>query len=1244
TAWITSTRSDRFTSQQNIVNSQVDLLVEGVRNMAAGLMADGLFDTTSTYRPDTNSANTATVTYLPYTSGKTDPLDPADFTKLQPNDAWLAVRIPVAANGKYYWSSISYPLPLLKNSRGPAVAIAFDRPDSTTQAVVTASANGTKQTKDQCFWQIGSMTVGSSVYPTLTQVDQAGTILAGPFLAADTDGDGIGDAGYFKLPVKDINGLTWYAAVRIIDNNSALNANIAFSRDIDTGAPNNTNYGFFRAGVGLQESLIDPLEMAKLLSYRCGGIAGASTTPIGDNALVRGDFVFFSQGDALEMQLARRLLYPGYNTTVKYQAMGMSESAAMAYRFCLVNSSANLSVLEQNITKSVYNSAGSTALPSYSSKPYLASDAATWFTTNFNYPLDGSNTLPLRALLTARTPVSNLIQVKSTTAAPTYTPLVATAAAGEAMAAYSTTPCKTPINTATFNELWRAYWSVMTDAPYVASGQPKNLVIDDVTSDAVNNPYQGSAFTAPGPTYLTAADFPAKANETHPGSMWRNSLRDPRSAGGAPNNPSMRLPALEMLKLRAAIAAINAIDLRKNNYNVTSKMIRLTAKDGTTLLNATVYGSAPQPYITEIYAQTDTTTVPATIPGATANTAGYVAVELYNPYPFDMDLTGFQLAMIARPAAAAYPLTMTPLATFNAATLLSNSVSVPPLTSTTIKAGGYLVLESYNAAAPLVGYRPPSSGLPGSGPITTPAANSNYAYCPLLTNALNNELVLLRPATGALMVGNVLTFTATVGATVPVDSFDFTGLIAGAAVPPAVWHYARANDPATKAWHFIYPGRYDAMKTTEPVAPSPPQPRQQGTQNVTFTAVAGDPWDPLNPTPAPPTPAPTLGTVNVAASYANEFAIQIANVDFAGFNRVGAVTPNKFPFGGFARNGDMLEIPYIGAYTISRPGDAATQVVEVNPVTMDSIFAEDTDQTDDKDAAGNIVEQVGRFCPITLSGAPNIDDLFSNGIYSGTLAAGQVNWRYHWATHLFDYLTVQSPNDDYFPNVPRDESGATAYTPAPAAVANDPSTAATPNAGKEDTQPVDGLININTASWKVFSMLPLAYSNTNKENEQLAQAIVYFRDVDNGTGKPNGPFKSIFELNKVYDVKNNAPANSFQNGWGTLNAFVNGTEDDAQGDVSPWNPTAPVAGPTVDGVPLDFELRFLTLNRISNMITTRSDSFTCYVVVEGWRNAGSTDPAKPPARVVQRRSAYILDRSGVTATNKTVKVTNVPQD
>ena len=50
------------------------------------------------------------------------------------------------------------------------------------------------------------------------------------------------------------------------------------------------------------------------------------------------------------------------------------------------------------------------------------------------------------------------------------------------------------------------------------------------------------------------------------------------------------------------------------------------------------------------------------------------------------------------------------------------------------------------------------------------------------------------------------------------------------------------------------------------------------------------------------------------------------------------------------------------------------------------------------------------------------------------------------------------------------------------------------------------------------------------------------------------------------------------------------------------------------------------LTRVSNLITTRSDVFTAYMLLEGWENAGT-----PKASLkVSRRAAFFLDRSQTT--------------
>ena len=61
----------------------------------------------------------------------------------------------------------------------------------------------------------------------------------------------------------------------------------------------------------------------------------------------------------------------------------------------------------------------------------------------------------------------------------------------------------------------------------------------------------------------------------------------------------------------------------------------------------------------------------------------------------------------------------------------------------------------------------------------------------------------------------------------------------------------------------------------------------------------------------------------------------------------------------------------------------------------------------------------------------------------------------------------------------------------------------------------------------------------------------------------------------------------------------------------------------------DFKTKFTMMDRASNLITTRSDSFTAYILLQGWRDAET-----PGATLaVQRRAAFLIDRSGITPAN-----------
>jgi hypothetical protein len=205
----------------------------------------------------------------------------------------------------------------------------------------------------------------------------------------------------------------------------------------------------------------------------------------------------------------------------------------------------------------------------------------------------------------------------------------------------------------------------------------------------------------------------------------------------------------------------------------------------------------------------------------------------------------------------------------------------------------------------------------------------------------------------------------------------------------------------------------------------------------------------------------------------------------------------------------------------------------------------------------------------------------------------------------------------------------------------------------QDNVGVDGLININTASWKVLSMLPMVYDPPSDPsyaanhpayvtaNENLAKAIVLWRDggtVGGVTYPAHGPFMSIFDLNAVLD---HVTTQNLQNAEGTLNltaaTSVNGllTPPDAN------FPNASSPG-VANNMGEDYQSDFAVLNRISNLITTRSDTFTVYIVLEGWQNAGTATAQLKTTR----RFAFIADRSGVNADTNTrfIKTVVFPND
>jgi hypothetical protein len=629
-----------------------------------------------------------------------------------------------------------------------------------------------------------------------------------------------------------------------------------------------------------------------------------------------------------------------------------------------------------------------------------------------------------------------------------------------------------------------------------------------------------------------------------------------------------------------------------------------TASTASLTYRVMLYGTGQQPYVTEAYANNDQSTG-----------VGFVAVSMYNPYSTPINLTGWQWITVARPNGAAQ-LTFAPLDPNN-----------PGLGVSTIAPYQRLVFAS-KAPADM-----PSGIAVDSG--------ATYVPAPALANTFDKELVLVRPRSA----GGNLTSTATynpqtqtysnitdpnnifdetvhqdgtqkLSDLVPVDSYDFTGLTAPNpnSTNSAEWHYVRPSDIASHNWYFVYPYTYD--KT----------PADNTSPNALAATAATLPLPRLFATQVSPgaTPTPTaLGAADTApvnTAYTAKFPIQINNTDFGGPK----ATASQFPFGGFARNGDILQTTFIGTYRIDLvalnaddtvSATTPATVVEYQPVTMDSAFADDLNDND------NQAENVGRFCPLNPADCGN---LFNDFDSSGPPSA------YHFAMRLYDFLTVSAPADDYMQNVRAADNtvpyGVANVKPSVINAYSNPSMPTT-----EDSAPTDGLININTASWRVLATLPMANNSaTSAANIALAKAIVQYRDVDNGTTShtPHGPFKSILELNGVPNFRTTL----YSTGLNVFNpkGLDNGPAD---GDLAPFISSAPY-----DQVPGDFEKQFLAFNRISNLVTVRSDSFTTYVLVQGWRNAGTATPEL----VVQRRAAFFSDRSGSIPSNKVLNITNIP--
>jgi hypothetical protein len=1351
TAYMTMAQFDRGTAIVHSFNTEVDLLLDGVINQVKGTVTNDVFSSgqfrpaaivqTSTKQPVTYNtpANNAAPRYwngIGLDTGAAALVDPTG--KVQPGDWWLASRVPglpnetaaPAAGNLPWWPYLSGPISggaAFDQPYWPPVSAGSPTPQPTpltqrTQVFPTFTQNASGK----------SLFIDGQLWPAFTTatggISNAGNI---PWMAADADGDGIADSGLVKLLTLD--GVTYYAAVRIVDNSAAVNASIA-----EMPNPATT----FVAGATLPGDLSPVnIDLAGMIVPNSAGVADDlnGTTPGGPGLLshfrwngqtapnvtaiaeppptppgptqppyARTDFQFPTDGgfffNAQWFQLGRRLRNPGFIVPgTRYQSLPISEDLTMARGFVIRNASVPSAAASPSILERLMPS---TLFPATLTSPYTPDNVGKWFTDSFyyynEYGTGKTNYLPKRPLIVGQNPVSNFApgrfnlntgyalsmyqfgDVFTDLAGwkyvcicpnPTARPLPLDQTWKDlnwAWEPWTNAPTKTSANTATFQQLYAAYWAVMADQYVPPTYDPST-----------------GAVTAAG---QWMPPFPAVGRPPSNTRMFRNPIRDFAIDGTAPTPAKPLLSKQQTMQLRAAIAGVNTMALRHGDLgtlntngtnDVISRTIHLSGTSGMDLW-ATVYGVERQPYITQVFARNDVKA-----------TDDWIAVELYNPYPVPIKLDKWVLATVNR-SNFQTGLTLTALGGGDLQT------AAPGLTS----------IGAYERVVLMSSLTPPST-------IQTDAtapSNSRFIACSTLTQAFGKELILMRPrkadaATSGYIAGsadnNQFTQEATSGIgldnLVPIDSYDLTNMAttAATAADAQEWWYRRPNgdvtdSTSTKQWHFVYPGPWNLPSRTGGNAPPPGQaqpPTWSGTLVITPVPAKTD-LSSSGGAGAGGTSGGALGSpvLNLTtAKYGSvpwqnyhDMPLQMNNVDFGGGNKPNGATNNSLPLGVFQRDGDLLQVTFIGSYKIwaGGPSDSGQRVLELNPVTADAAMATANDTTLNgtntqepmvsNSGAGTqtVAENVGRFCPIDPIDAAAAGE--GGGVDDFNLDA--TKWRYRWATRLFDFLSIQSPQDDYLPNVDPwmadpgygynyrytpANSGALVNANVPVPVAN--MVAGSANSGlipptpvlpasqrSEDTVPIDGLVNVNTAPWRVLAAIPwipASYPDFRMRNAQIALALATYRDVNDGSsGKPHGPFKSLFELG---EAKITLPAAT--SGWPavpgtpiqlrdiltlepatTAPPIVNHAPANAMAFTQQDGNLAPITTPTAAAVKGDFQAQF----------NTRSDSYTAYVLIQGWRNAETATPHL----VVQRRAAVIIDRSNVTPSNRSPNAVNVPMN
>ena len=864
-------------------------------------------------------------------------------------------------------------------------------------------------------------------------------------------------------------------------------------------------------------------------------------------------------------------------------------------------------------------------------------------------------------------------------------------------------PVQAGLNTAGFGELYRAAWNTMVARAGV--GSPNDTPLAPVVPTTQNPDLDTFTFTAPAPSGGAAGtDDEFSADEL--------------VLAGATD-----LTREQVLLLRAAIWAVNAMDVRDiertntttgladpGDSDITVAEVPLSYVrdpsvgyqpnpgtagfneylpydtndpngDGSAWVGATapvakqlaarVYGTEAQPYISEVVAQWEAGAGP-TAP------LEYLAVELVNPYPYDLQMRGWRLVARDVNTGALTNLAvlgevgvdrngngvLTDAQVFPSA--MTDPANTPADPTDDVYAPHRFVLE--------FGTRPATIMPEATGPTTTntaeladgnPAGTNGSvregltAFTPAnISNFDSNDhvLMLVRPAVNNAAAApapgdpNYYLSPRADYNLVPLDAVDFRGI---EPLPSRRIHYAR--DDADRTWQVVFSGDYveGNAATLDTVAVS--------------TGVLVDP----NPT------GPTLGDTGLgAATPAGSATVDAgtAGVTATGGFPVGPVLSGPiyeagsgvpvFPYGGFARAGDAMGVPFVGSYALfldgavlapgqvqnTQPANAQPdsirndiEVLAFFPVTVDTAFA---------DADAN--DFWGRFIAVTADGTAAVhawaddaldyvtaianfgDDTFPNADvrYTGvdlSLNASGVLPAALYTAYQTDPGRLFTADSGVFQVPPVDNDGNGLFglvLPSDFAVAGYASAAeAQAERMREAFLPAQGRLNVLTSDAGILKLAPLDVTAGGFNDEAVTSTTaVAMAEANNPT--PAGavtfrqPYNASAGLNAItglsafrYDLKlpnSDALRGASGDVTGRAQVGMSLTADAAFAD-------------GLDATPTDYEAATTDIARLSNVLTTRSDSYTVYVLVQAWENFAS-----PAARVVrQERVAFLVDRSGV---------------